>query len=159
MCLKNTHISYIRQKWHSQKLSHQIFRGTPHFAKASTKSFWISMDLLSWSFLRTIFDWWIQLGIFYRSMNSYLDLPRSAKLDDKGCLYTSLRVQTPPFGRCWYMIFMKILPREYKHSDGCVMGWFWLNWRLPWKHWRIQVFFFSKLQRTADLGKLLSLEW
>ena len=158
MCLKNTHISYIRQKWHSQKLSHQIFRGTPHFAKASTKSFWISMDLLSWSFLRTF----LTDGSTGYILPIHEFLPGSSKecwMDDKGCLYTSLRVQTPPFGRCWYMIFMKILPREYKHSDGCVMGWFWLNLRLPWKHWRIQVFFLSKLQRTTDLGKLLSLEW
>ena len=40
-----------------------------------------------------------------------IDIPGSSKgcwMNDKGCLYRSLRVQTAPFGRYWYKIIYRI---------------------------------------------------
>ena len=44
------------------------------------------------------------LTIKINQMYRYLDLPRGAEWMIRGAYTPSLRVQTAPFGRCWYKI-------------------------------------------------------
>ena len=66
-----------------------------------------------WSFFLEIgnWKWWREIWIFSKNkyyIYMYLDPPRGAKWMLKGATKQPLRVQTPPLGGCWYIIYIYI---------------------------------------------------